>query len=1307
VQSRVDIDALLRDISARLDPDSILVDDRDMLDRLAFIASLAELIVYYDETNQPAGNWRALVMKDPVILLAVISKTPYQHFYEHFSQIQPSYRQAKQRVSSSTSTLQSPALEASIESSGWSAMQRSAIHQLLGILDQMFESLNDWMRVMEQGQADYHLRQFIEQKISQLLANSLEQRITMQNYLATMLENCVAPASEQVFAGFLPMWKVSSSHSRQPSSVQEAMDWLEQIYHRVFSCYVQVITSARQAFAQLSQQPCDFPDTALLIAFHRLLTYSQQGLNQYSHKHLQFYYQDILHQQMQAATSDRAYLCLTLAPGHLNLELPVGVKFTGGHYADKSPILFATIRSSEVNQIQLGTLISSSYQCIKRESENYSGDVADSPSDTQSKENLVRRQQRIEILPDSRQVRRNASQQILASQWFGHQQSQVIRQGFVLASPMLALGSGKRTVTITLSLNKPVDVQQWQGSECWLSGTKAWFAVKKPQWGQGEDQQQLRLTWTLLPDEPAVAPFTKPPAGYDVELPCCRIMLPDTLDLQTIPHLLKLDFQVTVEQSTSFSLSNDSGPLVGGKPMLIWGATPEVGSHCYLSDAEAFGKPLTQISLALLWEKMPADFSQYYAAYNDSIHQQGGAKLTFTNTAFQAGWQVHTTTGWQDISSQIAPFTDEPDAQKSESQPEKSKKSRHFWSWFWHKLWHKKARQPQPVTQQINGLFAQQEVADEKGKIHQENAPGTGYQLTFSASPAFSAAPLSGLPQLRMTLTAPAKGFGHSLYARLVSEISLSNAKILMNGAGLFGPVVKVARGLGHLVGFKSLGVVQPLPELPWVLKAKQAQVSYQATQSLDFTGSTQDTAEFALLHVGAFATYAYFYRQTEKTQPEVDESDTRLLPKVNSDVAATVDDTPGLALFPGVSQDANCLYFQLVQVTPPCRLSLFIELAQDTESEPQQSMIELFYWGRQGWQALAVLLDQTCALTRSGLLQVDLPQDIVLNPPQLPVTKAKESAWLMMTQASDRQVACVFCNTQGIEVVRQAPIPLPAGEAPVLAAGAIKAPAAKHPTIATVVQPFDSFGGRAKETAPDFRARVSLRLKTKNRASSNWDYALLARQACPNLFHVRRLGSKVSGRVHLGVVQSYASVQITNAFRPVVPRDDLQQIGAALSSRMSAMAQIRVSNLLHEPVTVIATLVIQETANASELLQTLNDGVNLYLAPWIHAEQAQYTIGDGLSQAAVTRFLAGFDGVVAVPSLRLAVGENAIKAISSPKDKLSTSHTASDRILPSTPEQIFVPASKHLFHLTRAGMSATQSHSSDVSLNQLTEAYS
>ncbi|WP_198300016.1 hypothetical protein, partial [Dickeya dianthicola] len=98
------------------------------------------------------------------------------------------------------------------------------------------------------------------------------------------------------------------------------------------------------------------------------------------------------------------------------------------------------------------------------------------------------------------------------------------------------------------------------------------------------------------------------------------------------------------------------------------------------------------------------------------------------------------------------------------------------------------------------------------------------------------------------------------------------------------------------------------------------------------------------------------------------------------------------------------------------------------------------------------------------------------------------------------------------------------AGVTPRLAAGSITALATANPAIAAIVQPFDSTGGRPAEDDTLFRQRVSQRLKTKDRLHSQWDGALLARQAYPGLFFVKNLSATRPGEVRFGEAISHPS---------------------------------------------------------------------------------------------------------------------------------------------------------------------------------------
>ncbi len=197
----------------------------------------------------------------------------------------------------------------------------------------------------------------------------------------------------------------------------------------------------------------------------------------------------------------------------------------------------------------------------------------------------------------------------------------------------------------------------------------------------------------------------------------------------------------------------------------------------------------------------------------------------------------------------------------------------------------------------------------------------------------------------------------------------------------------------------------------------------------------------------------------------------------------------------------------------------------------------------------------------------------------------------------------------------------------------------------------------------------------------------MLARQAYSGLFYVKLLTSSRAGTVSLGVVQHYTSPEQANAFTPVMPKAYQLQITDYLTARVSAMTQVKVSNLAHETIVITAELVVSKDTNINDLNLALTAGVNIYLAPWIASSQPQYCLNSGLSKASLAAYIASFSQIEAIQkldvSLLLASLEPTVSAQEQPASQQTTSQT--DTISPSADNAIFVPASKHDFTFIRA----------------------
>lgn len=1195
-----DIDALAGNINRRLDPDSIAIDGRDMRDRLAFVAAIAELIVFYDEHNQAAGNWRALVLKEPAILLAVIGKTAYQPLHFRFNQLQERLRQY----------LAQPATVSPSDD------DKLAVAHLFSLLDNMFGQINTWQHYLPQSTVTFALQKYVDEAVNASISPCLWRRVDLQIWLAQAWPSCPLPSLD--LSEFGDAWQFRGAQFSLPRSPQDVLGTLENLYQQVFSFFVQVITHANSAFYALSEEQNDFPDTALIIAFNRLLQFSQTGMNTFSRRHLDFYYQRLLHQQQRPALPDHTVICLTPAEGISPVILPAGTPFMAGLDSQKQPVTFVSLQAMEINTARPGPLISSRY--AKDDNGNW--------------------QQYVNTLAPCGQIRRDAANTVLTSDWFGNTVPQTQTQGFAFASPMLRLAGGTREVTLTFTFAQAVDARAWQGAAIALSGAQQWLdATAYGVWQRGDKPQQLALTLTLDSAFPSVCAFTAAPvAPFDTIAPYCRITLPAKVDLRQPPRLLNLTIAVKVTQSEALSLSNDNGPMVADKVMPVFGPIPEVGHHCYLNAPELFDKPLTTLSLQLFWDNPPPDFAQYYATWNHWADEDDDAAKTWSNTAFRVTWQANSAMGWQPLP---ATLTIVPPADGTPPPPASAAR-RSWWQRIWQRL-HSTPRTFSPIEpQHPNGLFAQRET----GKTCL-NAASSTWTFRFPTALVWCAESASTGPGMRMTLIAPLPGFGFNLYPQLVADISLDNAKALMS---LFG---------------KS--DTTPMPNLPWVPKANRALVNYQASQMLDFTRPLSAPVAFTLIHQGTLADYCYFRKTAEADSPQTSLATVALQP-------GAANNAPGLALFQGVNQAAGSLFIAVAQVAPPCRLSLFIELTQEADPASMSAAVQLYYWSVRGWQALSVVSDETGGLRRSGIVVLDLPQDMALDSPVLTavVTPGQPCGWLLMTQNIAQRVQVVYCNTLALRVQRQSGVTLSPGEQPKLLAGSIIAPLITQPTIVGVIQPFDSIGGSPAEDPVMFRQRVSQRLRTKDRLSSQWDSLTLTREVWPDAFYTRILPSAAPGEVCVGVIPRYGNASAIGALRPAVSPDGLQLIQQYLARRLSAMAQVSVCNLQYEPVQVMATLVIGALVNANDLMQSLTQGITLFLSPWIDAAQAQYSISLGVSHAAVLSFLASFDGVTAVQRLQLY--------------KSDTANDGEALLTPSDARRVLVSAMTHQLTFIRAG---------------------
>ena len=1274
-----------------LDPNTILVDERKLIDRLSFAARYSELILFFDQQNQPNGTWRRFFLKDPFVLMATISTTPYTQKHRLFLLLIEQLKQLRKDWSyQGIKKWMKEGIEGGIKDKHLRKKTQQMLTQLFSLLKGLFDELNDWLEQMALGHKRYPLRNFVEVQVEHQLGGHLKQLIELQRLIRIACPD-VPGFDGTAFSLYNELWQAALSKQslvllekpqKQSEDKKHLIDFdvlkrLLQIYHNLFGFFVQVVNYAKESFHNMWKEPGQrgdcYPDTALLIAFAKLLEVQQEQLNQLTEIHLNFYYRSILQQSERPAQGDSAVLCLTLKPGTEPLLLPAGTVFTGGVNAKQQPQQFVSKRAQWLNFIQLEQVRTLRYQSEHTKDGHFCyGHLY---------ENAITKANKVIKTPQG-----------LLRNWplFGDAQGKELTQGLAIASPLLSLSGGLRTITLKFSwkpktsdekpYHKPLDEKSYYGGRFFLSTQKAWLELQSSEYTIHHTKTDITLTITLDSTAPAIAPFAKKQDRYHSRWPLFKWLVGPSFNLTNPPSLATISIEVHVEAFQDLKLYNDHGQLNVSKPFLPFGPSPELDSRFYLGSREMFAKPLDDLKIKFQWEQLPPKgMEHYYNAYNSYLKnllpnidfkplptQSSQAKdaamevknlvtpNTFTDEAFMGSFSLLCKAG-------------EHDWKWKSLAMKQSKESPDHAVPLFHKSFKKEEKKEEVGTQSGDSSGGDTEVLDPYMQYSTKKAkdPLNIPDPDLLLAPLDFAQPLKrGFMQWQ--LNDPKYGFGRSLYPKVVSAVTLLNAHELMKK---------------NTFSEKKL-TLYPMPNVPYSPKASNLSVSYKAQMSFDLkpenSAGTHTSKQYPLemYHYDNFSAYQV-YSNRESLAPAVAQS-----PGMPSRRGS-------LSLVPGVAP-GGCLYLKVSHVQAPCHLSLYFQLnhlvaspvGKSRQSNPQVTFYALCH---DGWKALKIMSDGTNGLQCSGIVEVFLPTEMNQAAPlghlsKSADTKPGQSGWLAIhgPGSTNDYAHVVYLNTQAVKVTRQFRQPWTHTEAPTLPAGNITKLETPNPAVATIVQPFAAGDGRGKENQLQFFRRVSERIHTKDRAVTQDGLATLAYRALPELYFckVNRPPNRrdpiqimVVNRI---LLTSDSKPLGKDALTPVVSACSLEKLLVHLRQHTSPFVQLEVTNPIYETVQVTAQLHFAANVATGKILQDIERQLQIYLSPWIVSELPQHIIDEDLTSSELSDFFLRWPAVKSVEKLSVSIG----------KEKYDSPFV----IKPQAPLHLLSSSSSH--DITAAGMS-------------------
>lgn len=1207
-----------------LDPASVAIDGRDLRDQLAFVAQFSRMVLYYNSNNQVQGDWQEFYLKDPAILLAAISKTDYVSYHAQFTQLQQ----------------------------GWHASRKETrwLNNLCMLIQKMFATLNLWLRSMRKHPNRFNLLIFLREKVQLELASQLEVFFKVQQALKRLEFPDLNSFDRDVLHFYEVEWRSSGQFAMASDkllvdySSQELIEKLGQIFTICFDTLVQVCDQARQDFYKLSEQACDFPDTALLRTFLNVAQAQQRRLNSLSEAHLNFYYQRLLHTRTKPAVADQVYLCVQLNSNVPNLLLPENSEFSAGNYPDQSPILFYSVDTVNLNQIAVTHCYTELY--------------------TKTPDaNTVWHFEK-QALPQQLQYHDNGS--LIDFPFWGNRQAQSYSPAIVFASPLFALAEGQRQLLLQFDFLDPCDPEKlWQGARFYLSSNDEWLEVSNYLAPPIETGVQLDLP----PAIPPISAFSKPIDGIHSQWPLMKIVFADAAITGNSPVIEKIQITVEVSGLKQLMLANDLASLPMAEPGLMFAPPAGLSARFFLGSAECFAKPLQSVKVQICWDNLPVCLDAYYASYNYFLagfpQQISPAQTVFSNTCFTVKPTMLSQKSWRPLSSEFSYSLGQGDQQ------------------VWKNL---HGDQSAPLfssccAASTDTVDAREFACKNLGRTEFKITPGADFkpQVNLLLKPLdLPAQADSGY--LCLSLSGPAPGFGIEIYPQLVSAISLQNAqKIIQQAkAGLLSLLWKKLCALFKAIAAGWIKFFQVLIKLweeflDWL---KRLWDGTYLLQDFDHYDQTEDGSICRAIYKANICDDTGLYKlpvapwQPKYTAISLDykasfawQADSSLTDNTGNDSKASYPfefyhcrpqglsvqldlsreepigekKSVNVSLFP-VAEFHNACYLALRNLCLPATLSILFEFnkIQDQSRHPSSKLRAYLYTQPTNFE-VSILRDETQGLRQSGIIVFDLPE---LGTTYSLRETLDQSAWLILAcDDASVNIRLAFLAPQVLRLQRKMDAVALQDNKPEIAAQSIQSAVPALPQIKKYYQPFASFGGRAAEQTANYQElssyprRVAERLLHKDRALSRNDFELLSKQGLDNLYRVI-VSKPEKACVCLAPVLHYRNHVERNAWRPRLEFDQLGRLASFIRARSSSQVTVAVANPAYRVVQIAAKIGVAEQVDLSRLREQLNQGLRLYLSPWISCAQPQRRFAQTLQKVELIQFILSFEGVVNLESL-------------------------------------------------------------------------